>query len=46
MFTVNVQKITEVPESFKAHVVKEKGYIEQYPEWDDDEYWEDEDFDE
>lgn len=46
MFTVNVQKITEVPESFKARVVKEKGYIEQYPEWDEDDYWEDDDFDE
>lgn len=38
MFTINVQKITEVPENFKPRVVKEKGHVEQYPDWDDEEY--------
>ena len=36
MFTINVQKITEVPKGAKPCVVKEKGYIEQYPDWEDE----------
>ncbi|MDE5699618.1 MAG: plasmid pRiA4b ORF-3 family protein [Lachnospiraceae bacterium] len=43
MFTINVQKITETAESVKPRVVKEKGHVEQYPDWDDDDY---EDYDE
>lgn len=43
MFTINVQKITEVPKAAKPCVIKEKGQIEQYPDLDD-EY--DEDYDE
>lgn len=35
MFAINVQKITEVPKAAKACVVKEKGHVEQYPDWDE-----------
>lgn len=35
MFTINVQKITEVPKAAKPCVVKEKGHVEQYPDWDE-----------
>ncbi len=40
MFIITVQNIQEDSETIKSHVVKEKGTIEQYPEWDDD--WDDE----
>lgn len=38
MFTINVQKITEVPKAAKPCVVKEKGHVEQYPDWDDEDW--------
>lgn len=37
MFTINVQKITEVSEVIDPIIVKEKGSIQQYPDWDEDE---------
>lgn len=37
MFTIIVQKITETEEKVAPTVIKEKGYIEQYPEWDEEE---------
>ena len=37
MFTITVQKITETLEKVAPTVVKGKGSIEQYPEWDDEE---------
>lgn len=40
MFTITVQKIAMTEEKITPHVVKEKGFIEQYPEWD----WEDDDY--
>ena len=38
MFTIVVQNITETSEKVVPNVIKEKGMIEQYPEWDDDEF--------
>ena len=38
MFTFNARKITEVQKASKPSVVKEKGHIEQYPDWDDEDY--------
>lgn len=38
MFTINVQKIIEVPEAAKPCVIKEKGHVEQYPDWDDEDW--------
>ena len=38
MFTIVVQNITETSEKVVPNVIKEKEMIEQYPEWDDDEY--------
>lgn len=35
MFTITVQKITETSEKVAPTVIKEKGVIEQYPEWDE-----------
>lgn len=43
MFTVHVQKISDTVTVEKATVIKSKGEIEQYPDWDcdDEEYdWE------
>lgn len=37
MFTIIDQKITETEEKVAPTVIKEKGYIEQYPEWDEEE---------
>ena len=39
MFAINVQKIEEIKVNFVPIVVKSKGVIEQYPDWDDDEYF-------
>lgn len=36
MFTITVQNITETSEKIKPTVIKEKGSIQQYPEWDDE----------
>ncbi|MBO5354202.1 MAG: plasmid pRiA4b ORF-3 family protein [Lachnospiraceae bacterium] len=46
MFTIHVQKIEEVQEYKEPKVIKEKGQIEQYPDYEDEEYDEffDEDF--
>ena len=37
MFTITVQKITETEEKVVPTVIKEKGFIEQYSEWDEEE---------
>ena len=37
MFTITVQKIEETSETVAPTVIKEKGSIEQYPEWDEEE---------
>lgn len=37
MFAITVQKITETSEKAAQTVIKEKGSIEQYPEWDEEE---------
>lgn len=36
MFTITVQSIAETSEKVKPTVIKEKGSIQQYPEWDDE----------
>lgn len=41
MFAITVSKVSEVAEKTKPRIVKSKGTIQQYPEWDEDE-WEDE----
>lgn len=41
MFAITVSKVSEVAEKTKPRIVKSKGTIQQYPEWDADE-WEDE----
>ena len=38
MFTITVQNITETAEKTAPRVIKEKGAIEQYPDWVEDEY--------
>ena len=38
MFVITVQKIEETQEKVAPKVIKEKGAIEQYPDWDEDEY--------
>lgn len=38
MFTITVQNITETEEKVVPKVMKEKGVIEQYPMWDEDDY--------
>lgn len=38
MFTITVQNITETEEKTVPKVIKEKGTIEQYPDWEEDEY--------
>ena len=38
MFVRTVQKIEETQEKVAPKVIKEKGAIEQYPDWDEDEY--------
>lgn len=35
MFHIRVLNITEVKESFEPRIVKSKGYISQYPDYDD-----------
>ena len=37
MFTITVQKIEKTSEKVATTVIKEKGSIEQYPEWDEEE---------
>lgn len=38
MFTITVSKISEVQGDFKPRIVKAKGNIQQYPDWDEDEF--------
>lgn len=38
MFTVTVQNISETSEKIDPKVIKGKGSIEQYPDWDEDDY--------
>lgn len=38
MFTITVSKISEVQGDFKPRIVKSKGRIQQYPDWDEDEF--------
>ena len=38
MFTITVSKISEVQGDFKPRIVKAKGSIQQYPDWDEDEF--------
>lgn len=37
MFTITVQNISETSEKITPNVIKGKGSIEQYPEWDEEE---------
>ena len=37
MFTITVQNITETAEKTAPRVIKEKGAMEQYPDWEEDE---------
>lgn len=41
MFTITVSKINEIPEKMESRIIKSKGNIQQYPDWDEDE-WDDE----
>ena len=38
MFTITVSKINEVGESFEPRIVKSKGYIQQYPDFDEEDW--------
>ena len=38
MFTITVSKISEVQGDFKPRIIKAKGSIQQYPDWDEDEF--------
>ena len=38
MFTIRVSKISEVEESFEPRIVKSKGYIQQYPDLDEEDW--------
>lgn len=37
MFTITVQNIPGISEKITPNVIKGKGSIEQYPEWDEEE---------
>ena len=39
MFTITVSKISEVEKSFTPRVVKSKGSIQQYPDWDEEDFY-------
>lgn len=41
MFTITVSKINEIPEKMESRIINSKGNIQQYPDWDEDE-WDDE----
>ena len=41
MFVITVKKISEVPEKIEPRIIKSKGNIQQYPDWDEGE-WDDE----
>ena len=38
MFKITVLKISEVQENFKPRIVKSKGSIQQYPDWDEEDF--------
>ena len=38
MFTITVSKISETEESFEPRIVKSKGYIQQYPDFDEEDW--------
>ena len=38
MFTITVSKISEVQEDFEPCVIKSKGTVQQYPDWDEDDF--------
>lgn len=38
MFTITVLKISEVMEKFEARIIKSKGNVRQYPEWDEEDF--------
>ena len=38
MFTITVSRIGEVQESFEPRIVKAKGEIQQYPDYDEEEW--------
>ena len=38
MFTITVSKISEAEGSFEPRIVKSKGYIQQYPDYDEEEW--------
>ena len=40
MFTISVQKIIGAADKVAPHVIKEKGFIEQYPDWDEEDDFE------
>lgn len=44
MFHITVQKMTKVSETIAPRVIKEKGKVEQYPDWEDE--WEEEEVEE
>lgn len=44
MFTISVMKITEIEAYHKPAVIKEKGTVKQYPEYDDE--WDDDEWEE
>ncbi len=40
-FTITVSKNNDIPEKMESRIIKSKGNIQQYPDWDEDE-WDDE----
>ena len=40
MFTITVSKINEIPEKMESRIIKSKGNIQQYPDWEEDEFGE------
>lgn len=38
MFTITVSKISEVQEDFEPRVIKSKGTVQQYPDWDEEDF--------
>ena len=38
MFTITVSKISETEEDYEPRIVESKGYIQQYPDYDEEEW--------
>ena len=38
MFTITVSKISETEKDYEPRIVKSKGYIQQYPDYDKEEW--------